>query len=86
MGKGTEIKLLHEIRFPHSLGLLYSAFTAFLDLSLGIANPALGLVANHSGLNSIFLVSTIIVLCAVPVALRLLRVPGEPTARLKESL
>ena len=30
VGKGTDIRLLKEIRFPHSLGLLYSAFTAFL--------------------------------------------------------
>jgi carbamoyltransferase len=28
-GRGAEIKLLKEIRFPHSLGLLYSAFTYF---------------------------------------------------------
>jgi carbamoyltransferase len=26
VGKGTEIKVLDEITFPHSLGLLYSAF------------------------------------------------------------
>ncbi len=29
VGKGNEIDLLAEIRFPHSLGLLYSAFTYF---------------------------------------------------------
>lgn len=29
IGQGTEIELLKEIRFPHSLGLLYSAFTAY---------------------------------------------------------
>jgi carbamoyltransferase len=29
-GKGREIELLRELRFPHSLGLLYSAFTYFL--------------------------------------------------------
>ncbi|MCX8066200.1 MAG: carbamoyltransferase [Candidatus Hydrogenedentes bacterium] len=29
VGKGNEIKILREIRFPHSLGLLYSAFTYF---------------------------------------------------------
>src|SRR5919106_4144394 len=34
IGKGTEIKLLKEIRFPHSLGLLYSAFTAFLGFEV----------------------------------------------------
>lgn len=28
-GHGTEIRLLKELRFPHSLGLLYSAFTAY---------------------------------------------------------
>ena len=30
IGSGTEISVKNEIRFPHSLGLLYSAFTAFL--------------------------------------------------------
>ena len=33
-GKDTDIKLLKEIRFPHSLGLLYSAFTAFLGFEV----------------------------------------------------
>lgn len=28
-GKGAEIKILKELRFPHSLGLLYSAFTYY---------------------------------------------------------
>lgn len=28
-GQGSEIEILKEIRFPHSLGLLYSAFTYF---------------------------------------------------------
>jgi carbamoyltransferase len=28
-GQGNQIKLLQEIRFPHSLGLLYSAFTYY---------------------------------------------------------
>ncbi|MCH7760506.1 carbamoyltransferase [candidate division TA06 bacterium] len=34
IGKGNEIKILREIRFPHSLGLLYSAFTAFLGFKV----------------------------------------------------
>jgi carbamoyltransferase len=34
IGKGTDIKLTKEIRFPHSLGLLYSAFTAFLGFQV----------------------------------------------------
>lgn len=29
VGRGREVTLLKEIRFPHSLGLLYSAFTAY---------------------------------------------------------
>src|SRR5262249_45913070 len=29
VGRGNEIELLRELRFPHSLGLLYSAFTYF---------------------------------------------------------
>jgi carbamoyltransferase len=29
MGRGNEIELIRELRFPHSLGLLYSAFTYF---------------------------------------------------------
>jgi len=33
-GKGTDIKLLREVRFPHSVGLLYSAFTAFLGFEV----------------------------------------------------
>lgn len=34
VGHGTDIRLLQEIRFPHSLGLLYSAFTAFLGFEV----------------------------------------------------
>jgi carbamoyltransferase len=29
LGRGDELEILHELRFPHSLGLLYSAFTYF---------------------------------------------------------
>ncbi|HSZ57788.1 MAG TPA: carbamoyltransferase [Tepidisphaeraceae bacterium] len=29
VGEGNKIRLTHEMRFPHSLGLLYSAFTYF---------------------------------------------------------
>ena len=28
-GKGNDLKVLKEIHFPHSLGLLYSAFTYY---------------------------------------------------------
>ena len=29
MGNGNQIQLTHQMSFPHSLGLLYSAFTVF---------------------------------------------------------
>ncbi len=34
IGKGNKIKLLKEIRFPHSIGLLYSTITAYLGFSV----------------------------------------------------
>ncbi len=34
LGRAGEITLFEEIRFPHSLGLLYSAFTAFLGFEV----------------------------------------------------
>ena len=33
-GRGTSIRLLREIRFPHSLGMLYSTFTAYLGFAV----------------------------------------------------
>ena len=33
-GKGTEVTLLKELQFPHSLGLLYSAVTAHLGFTV----------------------------------------------------
>jgi carbamoyltransferase len=32
--KGTRIVLERELRFPHSIGLLYSTFTAFLGFEV----------------------------------------------------
>ena len=34
VGHGSEIRLLKQIEFPHSIGLLYSAFTAFLGFEV----------------------------------------------------
>lgn len=33
-GRGNDVSLMREIRFPHSVGLLYSAFTAFLGFEV----------------------------------------------------
>jgi MFS family permease len=56
---------------PEAKGLAMGAFTAFLDLALGVSSPALGLVAGRAGLGSVFLAGALVVLCAVPVAARL---------------
>jgi carbamoyltransferase len=37
VGRGNKIELLKEIRFPHSLGLLYSAFTYYLGFKVNSA-------------------------------------------------
>ncbi len=34
IGEGNEIEIIKEIKFPHSIGLLYSAFTAFLGFKV----------------------------------------------------
>jgi carbamoyltransferase len=34
VGRGVELEVTHEIRYPHSLGLLYSAFTAYLGFEV----------------------------------------------------
>jgi carbamoyltransferase len=37
VGRGDRFELIHEIRFPHSLGLLYSAFTYYLGFKVNSA-------------------------------------------------
>jgi MFS family permease len=58
-----------------SRGLAMGAYTAFLDLALGLANPTLGLVAGGFGLSAVFLASALVVTCSAAVAMRLLHVP-----------
>lgn len=62
---------------PKNRGLAMGAYTAFLDLALGIASPVLGLIASKNGIASVFLVSMISVLCAAPVALWLHTAPKK---------
>jgi MFS family permease len=56
-------------------GLAMGAYTAFLDLALGLANPALGLVAGRAGLGAVFLVGAVVVVGSAVVAARLLNAP-----------
>ena len=62
---------------PESRGLAMGAYTAFLDLTLGIASPALGLMAGAVGIGSVFLLSAGVVPCAAGVAVRLLSAPSR---------
>jgi MFS family permease len=63
-----------------SRGLAMGAYTAFLDLALGLANPALGLVAGKFSLGAVFLASALVVLCSAAVATRLLMRHVEPVS------
>jgi MFS family permease len=67
---------------PQSRGLATGTFTAFLDLALGISSPALGLVAGAATLATVFLVSTLVVLCAAAIALWLLYASRAPREQL----
>jgi MFS family permease len=60
-----------------SRGLAMGAYTAFLDLAQGLASPALGLIATRAGLNVVFLVSAVTVLCAAIVASWLMAHPAS---------
>jgi MFS family permease len=55
-----------------SRGLAMGAYTAFLDLTLGVATPLLGAVAAWAGIGTVFLVSAVAVGFAAAVAFRLL--------------
>src|SRR5947207_2940242 len=64
---------------PQSRGLVMGAYTACLDLALGLASPALGLIASGAGLSTVFLASTLVVLCAAAIAIRLYASPRPTT-------
>jgi MFS family permease len=53
---------------PESRGLAMGTYNAFLDLTLGFGSPALGLLAAHAGLASVFLASAVAALVAMPIA------------------
>ena len=51
-GKGNSIKVLRELHFPHSLGLLYSSFTYFLGFEVNKGEYKLMGLAAYGELNS----------------------------------
>ena len=58
---------------PQNRGLAMGAYTAFLDLALGIANPVLGAIANARTIRSAFIASALVILMAAVVAVSLMR-------------
>ena len=65
-----------------SSALAMGAYTACLDLALGVGTPTLGAVASQWGLSSVFLASTVLVASASLVAVKLLgQVEATPASR-----
>jgi predicted MFS family arabinose efflux permease len=62
---------------PQSRGVVMGMYTAFLDVALGFGTPALGLIASRSGLDSVFLASTTVVLATTFFTLPLLVAPAK---------
>jgi hypothetical protein len=48
------------------------AYTACLDIALGVSGPVLGAIANRTDLSSVFLASAVVVFAAAFIAGRLL--------------
>jgi MFS family permease len=63
---------------PENRGLAMGAYTAFLDLALGFGTPALGFLADHAGLGSVFGASMLAALGAAAIAAALLNKPQVP--------
>jgi MFS family permease len=59
-------------------GLAMGAYTAFLDVALGFGTPALGLLADHAGLGSVFAAGMLAALAAAGIAAALLHKAGAP--------
>jgi MFS family permease len=62
---------------PQSRGLAMGAYTAFLDLALGLASPVLGLIASRSGIGSVFLASALAISCATIIGIKLCAAPSQ---------
>jgi MFS family permease len=72
---GFGIEAVHNAP-PENRGLAMGAYTAFLDLALGVASPILGLIAGGAGLGAVFLVSASVVLGAAIIAVWLWNPPA----------
>lgn len=66
---------------PESRGLAMGTYNAFLDLTLGVFSPALGLLAGAFGVSAVFIASAAAALAALPIALVLARQHQSPGPR-----
>jgi len=57
------------------------AYTAFLDVALGFGTPALGLLADFTGLGTVFLASMLAAVAAAGIAAAILYPPRLQHAR-----
>jgi MFS family permease len=64
-----------------SRGLAMGAYTAFLDVALGFGTPALGLLADFTGLGTVFLASMLAAVAAAGIAAAILYPPHPHHAR-----
>ena len=78
---GFGLEIVRQAPAGHR-ALALGSYTACLDLALGVAGPALGLLADKAGLAAVFAASAPMVLLAAAVALVLMR---RPAASLDES-
>ena len=76
---GFGVEAVHRAP-PQSRGTAMGAYVAFLDISLGIVGPLLGLVASHLGIGTVYLVAGALVFGAFPIALALLLKPAGRSA------
>jgi MFS family permease len=61
---------------PGSRGIAMGAYNAFVDLTLGIGSPLLGLLAGNAGMQAVFWASAAAAVVAIPVTLYLKRQPA----------
>jgi MFS family permease len=52
-------------------GIAMGTYNAFLDLTLGVGSPLLGLLAGQAGISVVFDASAVAAILAIPIALRL---------------
>ncbi len=61
---------------PENRGLAMGIYTAFLDVAMALGSPALGWIAGHIDLGSVFLASAFVVLSTAGIAVKLMQRPA----------